>query len=139
VISYFDTSALIPLLVDEPGSEVAARLWDLSDRVVSCRLAYPEARAALAQAQRTRRITNTGHRRAVASLDALMNELDVVEIDEALATRAGELAESRSLRGYDAVHLACAECLADDDLILVAGDRQLLEAGAAIGLHTTRT
>jgi len=46
VIAYFDTSAVVPLLVDEPGSSTAATLWDRADRVVSVRLVYAEARAA---------------------------------------------------------------------------------------------
>ena len=139
MISYFDTSALIPLLIEERGSVIAVRLWDASDRVASARLAYPEARAALAQAQRSRRITNTDHRRAVANLDELVDELDIVEIDTDLAARAGHLAEAHALRGYDAVHLACAERLADDDLVLVAGDGQLLEAATALGIQTAKT
>ena len=86
-----------------------------------------------------RRITKTDHRRTVARLDALMDELDIVEIDAGIAARAGHLAEAHALRGYDAVHLACAERLADADLVLVAGDGNLLEAATVLGLRTART
>ncbi len=139
MIAYFDTSALIPLLVEEPGSVVAARMWDMSDRVASTRLAYPEARAALAHALRLRRITTVVHRRVVAHLDELVNELDIVDVDTDRAARAGDLAEAHALRGYDAVHLACAELLADDELVVVAGDGRLLKAAAALGLQTAAT
>jgi hypothetical protein len=37
-----DTSAVVPLLIAEPGSARAASLWDGADRVVSVRLIYPE-------------------------------------------------------------------------------------------------
>ena len=80
MIAYFDTSAVLPLLVDEPGSERAEALWDGADRVVSSRLVYPEARAALAQARRNGRITLRGLLRAVDDLDQLLDVLDIVEI-----------------------------------------------------------
>ncbi len=73
------------------------------------------------------------------NLDELVDELDIVEVGADLAARAGHLAEVHALRGYDAVHLACAEMLADDELVLVAGDGQLLEAATALGLRTART
>lgn len=128
MICYFDTSALIPLVVEEAGSGVAGRLWDEADHVVSSRLAYAEARAVLAQAHRTDRIDAAGLRRAVADLEVLIGDLDLVEVGAAVVARAGELAELLALRGYDAVHLGSAESLADPDLVLVAGDRQLLRA-----------
>lgn len=134
MIAYFDTSAIVPLLVAEPGSEVAGRLWDSSDRVVSVRLLYPEARAALAQAARLTRLSARDLRRAVAELDARLEEIDLVEIDDTLARRAGEQAEVHGLRGYDAVHLAAALRVQDPDVVLVAGDQALLTAAAAEGL-----
>jgi predicted nucleic acid-binding protein len=134
VIAYFDTSALVPLLVAEVGSTSAASLWEGADRVVSVRLLYPEARAALAQAQRLGRLTPRQLREAVGSLDARWPELDLVELDEQLAFRAGELAEAHGLRGYDAVHLAAAVRVHDASLVVVAGDRALLEAASSEGM-----
>jgi uncharacterized protein len=139
VIAYFDTSALVPLLVEEPGSEQAGALWDEAGRVVSVRLIYPEARAAVAQARREGRITDRGLRQAVRDLEDLMAQLDIVEATQALAHRAGELAETHALRGYDAVHLAAAEQLHDDELVVVAGDAAMLRAGEALGFAIAAT
>lgn len=47
---YFDSSALVKLVVEEHGSDLAAELWDGCDAALSSRLAYPEVRAALAAA-----------------------------------------------------------------------------------------
>ena len=132
MICYFDTSALIPLLVEEGGSDVAGRLWDAADHVVSSRLVYAEGRAALAQAHRTDRIDAAGLRRVVTDLEVLMGDLDLVEVGAAVVHRAGQLAELLALRGYDAIHLGSAESLADPDLVLVAGDRQLLRAAGEL-------
>ena len=49
---YFDSSALVKLVVEEDGSDVAAELWDGCDAALASRLAYPEVRAALAAACR---------------------------------------------------------------------------------------
>jgi uncharacterized protein len=139
LIAYFDTSAFIPLVIDEPGSETAARLWDEADHLVSVRLLYAEARAALAQAERTGRVPRRRLSGLVRDVDSLYSQLDRLEIDEVLVRRAGELAQELGLRGYDAVHLASAERLRDPELVLVAGDGPLLDAGTELGLAVART
>jgi uncharacterized protein len=136
VIAYFDTSALVPLIVAEPGSGAARELWDGASRVASVRLIYPEARAALAQARRENRISARQLRPAVQALDDRYLQLDVVEVDETLAHDAGELAEAHGLRGYDAVHLAAARRIDDGDLVMAAGDRALLVAANQLRLNT---
>jgi hypothetical protein len=139
VIAYFDTSAIVPLVIAEPGSSRARSLWESADRVVSVRLVYPEARAALAHAHRLGRLAARQHRAAVSDLEARHDELDLVEIDVDLARRAGDLAETHVLRSYDAVHLAAAMTIGAEETVLVAGDRSLIAAGAALGLATALT
>ena len=134
MIAYFDTSAVVPLLIDEPGSARATSLWDGADRVVSVRLLYPETRAALAQAERLGRLTARQLRGTVTEFDSLFEVIDLVEVDHVLAVRAGELAEARRLRGYDAVHLAAAERVRDPDIVVIAGDGVLLDAAADEGM-----
>lgn len=135
MIAYFDTSAIIPLLIDEPNSEPTTTLWTDSTRVVTARLMYAEARAALAQAHRLRRITHSGHRAAKKGLDSLVSQIDHVEVTAALVHQAGQLSEDLSLRGYDAVHLAAAETLADDELVFVTGDHLRRAAAIQLGIH----
>ena len=134
MIIYFDTSALVPLIVTERGSGTARELWNRASRVASVRLVYPEARAALAHARRIDRLTAKQMRAAVKALEDHRAQLDVVDIDESLAHQAGELAETHGLRGYDAVHLAAARRLDDVDLVVAAGDRDLLTAANKLGL-----
>jgi len=136
LIVYFDTSGILPILIEEPSSEVASRLWDEADRVASSRLVYAEARAALAMAHRMDRVDREGLRTAVREFEALHNQLDVVEVTEELVRGAGELAEQFGLRGYDAVHLASARTLADPEFVLAAGDQNLLDAARALEIAT---
>jgi len=118
---------------DEPGSELAAELWDRAASVVSSQLIYPEARAAAAAAHRRRRITSTTLRRAVDRIDELCTELDVIGLDPDLAHSAGDLAEAHGLRGYDVVHLATALSVESDSMLLATWDGDLAHAALAAG------
>lgn len=139
MIAYFDTSSIVPLLIEEPGSETAGRLWDEADRVVSIRLVYAEGHAALAQAERGRRLDRRHLRRAVTDLLTLYGQLDLVEVTDALVRRAGSLAETHALRGYDALHLAAAEVVNDNELVFVSGDANLCQAADDLGIQFART
>ncbi|MFI5005487.1 MAG: type II toxin-antitoxin system VapC family toxin [Solirubrobacterales bacterium] len=129
---YFDTSALVKLVIVEPGSELVAELWGTRLRAVSSILCYPEGRAALAAARRARRLSATGYGRAREEFESLQNELMLIGIDGPLARRAGVLAEEHELRGYDAVHLASALALGPDTA-LVTWDQDLKHAAAQSG------
>lgn len=136
MIAYLDTSALVPLLIDEPASPICARLWDDADDVVSVRIAYVEAAAAIAQARRLGRLTRPQQREALALLDDKCEQLHVLDVDDTLVHRAGTLADAHSLRGYDATHCAGAESINDAEVVAASGDRQLLAAWRALGINT---
>lgn len=139
MIAYFDTSALVPLVINEPASATCGRLWNEATRVISTRLIYPEARAALAQAERMRRLTTTELGQAVEDLDSIALEISYLEITAGLAASAGDLAQTHGLRGYDAVHLASAALVNDEELVLVTGDRELGAAARTIGISVAQT
>lgn len=139
MIAYFDTSAFIPLVVDEPGSEVAASVWGRADRVASVRLLYVEARAALARAWRLGRLSDDQLRDAVTVLADLYEQVDRIEIDGPLVRQAGELTGEQGLRGYDAVHLAAAARLAGRDTVFISGDQAQCDAAHLLGLAIAHT
>lgn len=139
MIAYFDTSAIIPLIIDEVSTNLCTRVWDESTRVVSVRLLYAEARAALARAERLGRLTRPQLAAAVAELDSIDGEVDHIEVTAELVYAAGELSQVHGLRGYDAVHLAAALAAADGDLVVVTGDESLAGAATALGLSVSNT
>lgn len=139
MIAYFDTSALVPLVVNEPASSLCGRLWNESTRILSTRLIYPEARAALAQAQRMSRLTAAQLGQAVDELNSIALEISYVEVSADLAASAGDFAQAHGLRGYDAVHLASAAFAHDAELVFVTGDRQLAAAAQSIGIPVALT
>ncbi|REJ05516.1 PIN domain-containing protein [Microbacterium bovistercoris] len=128
MILYLDTSAIVPLLISEPSSERCGRLWDVSRLRFTARITYVEAAAALAAAERSRRIDSDVHAQALAVLDVLWSQVQIVELDDSLMKDAAAIAHEAGLRGYDAVHCASAMRLARLDPVGVSGDRALLEA-----------
>jgi predicted nucleic acid-binding protein len=128
--AYFDTSAVVKLVVAEDGSDLADELGDAAEQKIASQLVYPEARAALAAASRGGRLDPRALRRTVADLDSAIAAMVLVGVDETLAREAGRLAEEDGLRGYDAVHLATALSGEDRKLVVVTWDRDL--AGAAV-------
>lgn len=136
MIAYFDTSAIVPLLVREPATDRCTRLWDDATRIVSTRLVYPEACAAVARAVRMGRLTAPQMAAATAELDDLVEQIDVLEITADLARNAGRFAQQHGLRGYDAVHLAAGVAIAGDGVVFITGDTDLAEATRSTGLAT---
>lgn len=137
MICYFDTSAFVPILIDESSSSTCSELWNTAHDVVTTRLLYVEASAALARAQRSGRVSSAKLRAAQEGLHELWQEFDVVELDGDLSRRAAELALKSSLRGYDAVHCAAAEQLfGDGDLVAASGDKTLLAVWRELGIPT---
>lgn len=139
MIVYFDTSALVPLLIEEPSSQACRRVWDDADDVVLSRLGYVETAAALAKAQRLGRLTSRQQTWALRHLDDLWTQLQIVEIDQTLVARAAHLARQFALRGYGAIHAASAEVVNGDGVVAGSGDRQLLEAWRGLGITTYDT
>lgn len=125
------------LYVRETGSRTVKRRVQAAVLVATSRVAYPEARAALARREREGALTTTGLRRAVAALDRDLGAYVIVEVAAALAQRAGGLAEKHALRGFDSLHLASAlelQSLVGATPVFVAYDLRLMAAAAAEGL-----
>jgi uncharacterized protein len=133
VITYFDTSTLLKLVVEETGSDVAAVIWDSADVLASVGLVVVEARAALAAGHRAGRLTTDQHREAKRETEALIEALHLVDVGGGLIAAAADLVEAEGLRGYDAVHLAGALLIEAE--ILTSADGALCEAASARGLH----
>ena len=134
---YFDSSALVKLVVEEEGSDLAAALWDGCDAPVSSRIAYPEVRAALAAAARDHRINVRSLQTAREDWETFWSATQPVELTATVERQAGELAEKHALGGADAIHLASALAIGPSDLVVAAWDRRLRESVISVGLRVT--
>ena len=129
-IVYFDSSALVKLVVEEAGSDLVADLWDGCDAALSSRLAYPEVHAALAAAGRNHDLDDVDLATAARAWEEYWAAIRPVELSAAVARHAGQLAREHALRGADAVHLASALAIGEAELVLAVWDRRL-HAGAS--------
>lgn len=132
---YFDSSALVKLLTEEPGSDLAAELWDGCDAAVASRLAYPEVCAALAAADRNHDLTEHELNTAERTWGEYWAAIRPVELTTAVEQRAGQLTRSHALCGADAVHLASALAIGDYDLVMAVWDRRLHWGARSAGLR----
>jgi uncharacterized protein len=136
---YFDSSALVKLVVEENGSALAADLWDGCDAALASRLAYPEVRAALAAAGRNHDLDDNQLAAAETAWEEYWAATRRVELTAVVEQYAGQLARRHALRGADAVHLASALAIGDPDLVVAVWDRRLHSGARAAGTRVAPT
>jgi predicted nucleic acid-binding protein len=142
---YFDSSALVKWYLAETGSTwVQARCNNPTQVIVTADLARAEMAAAFARKLREGTLTPGEYQnvRGRLTIDA-QKRYQIVPIVADRVDEAIELTSRNQLRGYDAVHLACAlhvnqALLANHlpPLTLIAADDDLLKAAQAEGLRT---
>ena len=138
MICYLDTSALLKLYVREPGSEMVRKLVDEAAVVATSKVAYPEARAALARGRREGLLREKEYRQVVVALQNDWPRYLAVEVSDSLVWLAGELAEKHHLRGFDSIHLASAITLktqVKNRVVVACWDLRLWEALRAMELE----
>jgi len=138
VICYLDTSAMVKLYVREQGSEAVRKLVDAASVVATSKVAYPEARAALARGFRDGLLEENDYRLVVAALQNDWPRYLALEVPDSLAWLAGELAEEHRLRGFDAIHLAAAVTLkkqVKSRVVAACWDVRLRESMCAMDLE----
>lgn len=133
---YWDTSALVPLIVEEPSS-ARARVLARGDRHIATWWGtYVECAAALARRHRQRQLTDAGHADAQAALQRTARTWTVVEPAPALREVAARRAIVHGLTSGDALQLAAGLAWADGHphgRHFVTLDRALAEAARLEG------
>lgn len=130
MIAYMDTSAVLKRLLDEPGAEVAADVWESAKIVAASEVVYPEARAALAEAHREGRLDVRQLRATARGLERLVGEIELIRTHTGISASAGELAERHALGAPEAVHLAAMLSIDAPRVVVTTWDGGL---GAAAG------
>ena len=136
MIAYFDTSALLKLVIAENGAHQAILLWQQASGIVVSRLAWPEAVAALAAAHRGRRVSDKGYETAADGLRLCFERCTMVSVADPMIDRAADLATGYDLRAGDAIHLATALAVMEADSLFVTWDRRLRLAAVQAELVT---
>jgi hypothetical protein len=141
---YLDASALVKRYLAETGSAWVESIC-ADEEGIAIAIAHfglVETAAAFAAKQRGQFITSSEHESVLADLlrDA-KSRYRLVAVGPAIIDSAIQLTRRQKLRGYDAIHLACALALnrplVENDLpalTFVGADSDLLTAAAAEGL-----
>lgn len=143
-IYYADSSALLKRCAEETGSERVQTLCEPGAAHVIAQIGLVEIAAAIGMKHRRGDLSESDR-------DDLLHDVQydgrtlywLVDVDLDIITRAIELTRRQKLRGYDAVHLACAlfvkEMMPSRGLpepVLLCADHDLLEAAQNEGLLT---
>ena len=137
MIVYFDASALVKRYIAEAASVSVDALIAQANVMGTGLISRAEVSAALAKAARMNWLTREAAVKAVQSFRAQWSDIIGVEITEAVVARADTLAWDHGLRGYDAVHLACALLWQEtigEPITLATFDRPLWDAAQRVGL-----
>lgn len=143
---YLDASALVKRYLAETGSAWVESLCadEANNAIAIARFGLVETAAAFAAKRRGQFITVSDYETA---LNELLRDADeryrLIAVGSAVIDTAIQLTRRQKLRGYDAIHLACAlalnKPLLDHGLPLltfVAADDNLLAAARSEGLAT---
>jgi predicted nucleic acid-binding protein len=143
---FFDTSALVKRYATETGTAWVTALLDPAARnhIFIARITGAEMISAIMRKKRGLKISEADAETAATLFRSdLANRFRIVEITPVIVESAMTLAESHTLRGYDAVQLAAAlhtearrRTRGLPTLSLITADDDLLHAGRAEGLMT---
>lgn len=138
MIVYLDASGLVKLYVDEPGSRDVAELVPRARLLGTAVVTLAEVSAAIARAARRQII---GVDEAEACRRQLLEDwgqLHRIQVTDAVVRRGADVASTFGLRGYDAIHLACAlvwQELIGEAVTVATYDGELWEAARGSGLE----
>lgn len=137
MILYLDTSALVKLYIEEPGSQEVKAAVKEAKIVTTSRVACVEARAGIARKYREGELSKEEHDQVVKDLKQDWDNYFIVEVSESVAKLGGELTSRHPLRGFDAIHLASGLLLKRRtrlDILFSCFDERLKAAAQTEGL-----
>lgn len=138
MIIYLDTSSLVKLYVEKEDSSKVADLVRSSKVIATSLIAFAEARSAFARRYRENAFTPYQYKRLVSFFNQDWDNYLIVRITKELVWLAGDLAERRRLRGFDAIYLSSALTLRQElsaPVIFSCSDRNLQKASRLEDLH----
>lgn len=133
---FWDTSALVPLFIDQPQTPLAKKIFEDDSEAVLWWATPVEYESALQRSRREAILDDQGVATARQSLSLFREGAVEVQASDDLRARAIRLLARHSLRGADALQLASALVWAGDALNesgFVSFDSRLREAAGSEG------
>ncbi|MBL8090025.1 MAG: type II toxin-antitoxin system VapC family toxin [Anaerolineales bacterium] len=138
MILYIDTSALVKRYIDEEGTDEVIAWMNQADIIGTALVTRAELVATLTRATRGNRSLAKDFLESLDEFRGHWSHYQHINIDDALIIRADSLASIYALRGYDAIHLACAltwQDLLNSPITLATFDKELHEAAEKSGIQ----
>jgi predicted nucleic acid-binding protein len=135
-VTFWDASALVPLLVEEPSSRDLRRRAATGEAITTWWGTVVECASALGRRERSGALDPSGAAESIATLHRLAHEWLEVPPTEQLRDDARRLVRIHDLRAAEAFQLAAARITADGDpdtLPLVTVDDRLALAASREG------
>jgi predicted nucleic acid-binding protein len=140
-IAFFDASALVKLCTNEHGSRLAAELWNGADAVIISALSDLEVRSVFNLALHNDRISRDQYASMTTQWAAFAASARQVPLSPIIYQNANQLLDRYPLRATDAIQIASAQLLTNDNLsptnlVLVTWDNSVATVAAEEGLMT---
>ena len=136
---YWDASALVPLIVAEPASDLVRGWFSDDDRIVTWAWTRTEIVSAIERRTRTGLLSRMQRRETLERFDAFAGHWDEVTDVLAVRSRANALLARHPLRAADAGQLGAALLVQEqlaEPLTFVCLDERLAKAAELESLQT---
>jgi predicted nucleic acid-binding protein len=138
---FFDTSALVKLFHEEPGSDLVTSLIKASHNTIwLLELSRIEFYSALFRRFRNSELSDEDLKQAINGFNNQLNGFRVEPLSHAIVNEAELLIQQygkeHGLRSLDSLHLAAYILISEKEWQFVAADFNLLSVARAIGLNT---
>lgn len=130
--AFFDTSAIAKRYTDEPGQEQVESFFQEADRIGVSIVCLPEVFSTLCRLQREGKFDALQYERIKSLVLQDFVDIDVCDIVSDVIDIAMSILENNTLRGMDAIHVACAIDWEAD--AFVSGDQRQVLAARNMGL-----
>jgi predicted nucleic acid-binding protein len=107
-VRFWETSAIMPLLLEQPDSPEVDALLEADDQMVVCWTTVVECWSAFARLRREGVISGEDEEEANQSLEQLRSHWFEIAPSESMRTQARRLVRTHRLRSADALQLAAA-------------------------------
>ncbi len=142
MILFADSSALVKLYVDEPGSAQVVAHAAAASALAVCRVTWVEVMSALARRAREQPQAAAALAAARQRFKLDWGSLAVLEVTPALVELAGDYTQALALRACDSVQLATLVTLhkrMDEEVQFACFDDRLVKAAEVLGVGPGRT
>jgi predicted nucleic acid-binding protein len=128
MIVFYDTSAIVPLILIEPNSDKAQRYWKKAEGRIAWRWLKVEVEAALTRRKAPSQAWN--------NWDRIEMSLEWVELPDSLTESLCRFNRTLGLRAADAGHLFIMERLTREfeDMELATFDKEMRAAARELGI-----